>query len=98
MRPEHMGAAGKACTSCHGMDKHAPMPSDMVGRGNNCWICHNGPEFQYLFSSMSPDPSPGADEPDAVQVFAVANGAAAPLAEPVAFAGPVTALWPAAYS
>jgi hypothetical protein len=38
----------------------------------------------------------GADEPDAVQVFAVANGAAAPLAEPVAFAGPVTALWPAA--
>jgi hypothetical protein len=37
----------------------------------------------------------GADEPDAVQVFAVANGAAAPMAEPVAFAGPVTALWPA---
>jgi len=37
----------------------------------------------------------GADEPDAVQAFAVANGAAAPLAEPVAFAGPVTALWPA---
>ncbi len=37
----------------------------------------------------------GADEPDAVQVFAVANGAAAPLTEPVAFAGPVTALWPA---
>jgi hypothetical protein len=36
-----------------------------------------------------------ASEPDAVQVFAVANRAAAPMAEPVAFAGPVTALWPA---
>jgi hypothetical protein len=36
-----------------------------------------------------------SSEPDAVQVFAVANRAAAPLAEPVAFAGPVTALWPA---
>jgi hypothetical protein len=38
----------------------------------------------------------GADEPDAVQAFAVANGAAAPLGEPVALSGPVTALWPAA--
>jgi hypothetical protein len=38
----------------------------------------------------------GADDRDAVQAFAVANGAAAPLGEPVEFAGPVTALWPAA--
>ncbi len=37
----------------------------------------------------------GAGEPDAVQVFSVANGTSAPLAEAVAFAGPVTALWPA---
>jgi hypothetical protein len=37
----------------------------------------------------------GPGEPDAVRVFSVANGAAAPLAEPVEFAGPVTALWPA---
>jgi hypothetical protein len=35
------------------------------------------------------------NEPDAVQVFAVANRTAAPLTEAVAFAGPVTALWPA---
>jgi hypothetical protein len=53
MRPEHMGSTGKACTSCHGVDKHAPMPADMAARGNNCWICHNGPEYQYLFSSPS---------------------------------------------
>jgi hypothetical protein len=52
MRPEHM--SGQACTTCHGVDQHAPLPSDMVGRGNNCWICHNGPEFQYLFESPSP--------------------------------------------
>jgi len=56
MRPEHM--SGEACTDCHGVDKHAPLPSDMAGRGDNCWICHNGPEFQYLFSSASPSPSP----------------------------------------
>jgi hypothetical protein len=36
-----------------------------------------------------------ASQPDAVQLFVVANRAAAPLAEPVTFAGPVTALWPA---
>jgi hypothetical protein len=53
MRPEHMGATGKACTSCHGVDKHAPLPPDMAGRGNNCWICHNGPEYRYLFGSPS---------------------------------------------
>jgi hypothetical protein len=34
-------------------------------------------------------------EPDAVQVFTVANRAAVPLAAPVTFSGPVTALWPA---
>lgn len=32
-------------------------------------------------------------EPDAVQPFSVANGAPAPLAAPVIFPGPVTALW-----
>jgi hypothetical protein len=37
----------------------------------------------------------GTDDRDAVQAFSMANGIAAPLAEPVAFAGPVTALWPA---
>jgi hypothetical protein len=36
-----------------------------------------------------------AGEPDAVQAFGVAGGMAAPLAEAVVFAGPVTALWPA---
>jgi hypothetical protein len=55
MRPEHMG--GQVCTTCHGVDKHAPLPSDMAGRGDNCWICHNGPEFQYLFNSPTPGPS-----------------------------------------
>ncbi len=55
MRPEHM--TGQACTNCHGVDKHAPLPSDMAGRGDNCWICHNGPEFQYLFNSSSPGAS-----------------------------------------
>jgi len=33
-------------------------------------------------------------EPDAVQLFAVANRTAAPVAVPVTFSGPVTALWP----
>ena len=54
LRPEHMGI-NQACTSCHGMDKHAPLPNDMKGR-NNCWICHNGPEFTYLWDE-SPAPS-----------------------------------------
>ena len=58
MRPEHM--TGAVCTSCHGVDKHAPLPSDMAGRGDNCWICHNGPEFQYLFSSAAPGASGAA--------------------------------------
>jgi len=37
----------------------------------------------------------GGGEADAVQVFAVSGGGAAALGEAVAFAGPVTALWPA---
>lgn len=53
-RPEHMGLT-QPCTSCHGLDKHAPLPADMVGR-NNCWVCHNGPEFNYLFDA-SPSPT-----------------------------------------
>ena len=56
MRPEHMGT-DKPCTACHGVDKHAPLPPEMAGRGDNCWICHNGPEFQYLFNSASPGAS-----------------------------------------
>ena len=56
MRPEHMGATGAACTSCHGVDKHAPLPASMQGREGNCWICHNGPEYQYLFSTPSGSP------------------------------------------
>jgi hypothetical protein len=65
MRPEHMGANGAACTSCHGVDDHAPLPTAMKGREGNCWICHNGPEYQYLFSSPSASPaaSPAASYP-----------------------------------
>lgn len=37
-------------------------------------------------------------EPDAVQAFALAGGAAVPLTAPVTFAGPVTALWPSGAS
>lgn len=61
MRPAHMGYT-QPCTSCHGVDHRAPLPADMKGRGDNCWICHNGPEFQYLFQSpgVSPVPTPGA--------------------------------------
>jgi hypothetical protein len=64
MRPEHMGI-DQPCTACHGVDEHAPLPADMQGR-DSCWICHNGPEFQYLFASpgASPEassvPSPAA--------------------------------------
>ena len=35
-----------------------------------------------------------AGGPDAIQAFAIVNGAAAPLTAPVEFAGPVPALWP----
>ncbi len=60
MRPEHM--TGEACTTCHNPSQHAPLPSDMANRGGNCWICHNGPEYEYLFKSPSPSavPSPSA--------------------------------------
>lgn len=55
-RPEHMGG-GQPCTTCHGVDDHAPLPASMRGRGDNCWICHNGPEFTYLFEKSSPGPA-----------------------------------------
>lgn len=61
MRPEHMGSNGAVCTSCHGVDQHAPLPETMKGREGNCWICHNGPEYQYLFNS--PSASPAASYP-----------------------------------
>ena len=57
-RPEHMGGT-QPCATCHGVDDHAPLPESMRGRGDNCWICHNGPEFTYLFE----DPSPGTASP-----------------------------------
>ena len=53
VRPEHMGG-DRPCTSCHGLDQHAPLPEAMKDRGNNCWICHNGAEFKYLFETASP--------------------------------------------
>jgi hypothetical protein len=37
-------------------------------------------------------------EPDAVQAFALVNGAPVPVTAPVTFAGPVTALWPSGAS
>jgi hypothetical protein len=58
MRPEHMGG-DQPCTTCHGVDKHAPLPEDMKGR-DHCWICHNGSEYKYLFESPSPGASPAA--------------------------------------
>ncbi len=67
-RPEHMGGS-QACTTCHGVDDHAPLPESMRGRGDNCWICHNGPEFTYLFENSSPDPaSPAPSSPAAGDV------------------------------
>jgi hypothetical protein len=71
IRPEHMGG-DKPCTSCHGLDKHAPLPEAMKNRGNNCWVCHNGAEFTYLFeesaspAGQSPSPGPGSPEPGSV--------------------------------
>lgn len=70
MRPEHMGYT-QPCTSCHGVDQHAPLPADMQGRGDNCWICHNGPEFQYLFQSPGASPAP-TPEPSGVRLGALA--------------------------
>ena len=58
MRPEHMGG-DKPCVSCHGVDEHAPLPDAMANR-DNCWVCHNGAEFTYLFESASPGASPEA--------------------------------------
>jgi hypothetical protein len=58
LRPEHMGTE-QTCSSCHGIDDHAPLPASMRGRGDNCWICHNGPEFTYLFED-NPAPASGA--------------------------------------
>lgn len=84
MRPEHMG--GQACTTCHGVDQHAPLPSDMAGRGNNCWICHNGPEFQYLFNSpppgWSPRPVPSTDASSAPDPSAAPSPSPAPTSPP----------------
>jgi hypothetical protein len=61
MRPEHMGTT-QECTSCHGVDEHAPLPDSMAQR-ENCWMCHNGPEYTYLFESDSPGSSPNASAP-----------------------------------
>jgi hypothetical protein len=63
LRPEHMGGT-QACSSCHGVDDHAPLPAAMEGRGDNCWICHNGPEFTYLFEER-PASSGTPGEPSA---------------------------------
>ncbi|HEX5828445.1 MAG TPA: cytochrome c3 family protein [Candidatus Limnocylindrales bacterium] len=73
LRPEHMGT-DKPCIACHGVDEHAPLPENMANRGNNCWICHNGPEFTYLFEedASAPPESGGQGEgspvPDASTV------------------------------
>jgi hypothetical protein len=56
-----MGAA-KPCSACHGIDDHAPLPESMKGRGDNCWICHNGPEYTYLFEDK-PTPTPAGMTP-----------------------------------
>jgi hypothetical protein len=80
-RPEHMGR-DKPCLSCHGIDQHAPLPPSMVGRGENCWICHNGPEYQYLFESAKPGaatPTPAPTE---------APGSAAPSEPPASVLPP----------
>ena len=76
MRPEHMGTT-QPCTACHGVDQHAPLPADMAGRGDNCWICHNGPEYQYLFSSASPgsSASPAAPASPGSSASPAASGA-----------------------
>jgi len=72
-RPEHMGTA-KPCSACHGIDDHAPLPESMKGRGDNCWICHNGPEYTYLFEDtpappptpVGMTPAPASPDPDEV--------------------------------
>lgn len=58
--------------------------SDLVGINARC-----GEGSQVLATR------PGdANEPDAIQAFSIRNRAAASLAPPVTFAGPITALWP----
>ena len=69
-RPEHMGT-NKQCTDCHAVDKHAPLPEAMRDRGNNCWICHNGEEFKYLFEAS---PSPTERPVDGSGVGYILNG------------------------
>ncbi len=62
LRPEHMGTS-QPCIACHGIDEHAPLPDEMAGR-ENCWICHNGEEFTYLFEeegASSSDPDQGTE-------------------------------------
>lgn len=63
-RPEHMGT-DRPCIACHGVDEHAPMPRTMAER-NNCWVCHNGPEFEYLFEDPPASPAGDADDGTAV--------------------------------
>jgi len=57
--------------------------SDIAGLGASC----NG--GSPILATRPGD----ADEPDAVQAFAIVNRSAVPLAPPVPFPGPVTALW-----
>lgn len=58
--------------------------SDVVGISARC-----GGGSQVLATRAT-----DSNEPDAIQAFTIANRAATPLAPPVTFAGPVTALWP----
>jgi hypothetical protein len=74
LRPEHMGT-GKTCSACHGIDDHAPLPEAMRGRGDNCWICHNGPEFTYLFENR---PAPASGAPAASEVPVATDAPASP--------------------
>src|ERR1700722_9087298 len=58
--------------------------SDMVGIDARC-----GAASQILATRAG-----DAAEPDAIQSYAIAGGAATPVTAPVLFPGPVTALWP----
>ena len=51
----------------------------MRGRGDNCWICHNGPEFTYLFEDQ---PAPASDAPAVGDVPAAAAPASDAPASP----------------
>jgi hypothetical protein len=59
--------------------------SDIVGTAAHC-----GGGTQVLATHLG-----DATEPDAIQAFAIVNRTSAALTSPVAFPGPVTALWPA---